>query len=234
MNASPLLVPLLLVLSSFHPPAPDPPTKSRPLSILWLDSLKGDFSFIEQWDYPEGISFNETGQPVCITRCPAETDKMTDGRGIVFDDSLDAYYALIDTTHERHSISCDAWCYEWAGADRVDVLVVNPDSVACTTRTGPGTHCRLNMVITSENCIPVIELRGIASPETRYFHATGGSIFIDRNYWERDTLKARFSFSFHNSIEPGKPVFWRGKIVAEIRYPLPAAIESAAIEPDPQ
>lgn len=217
MNILIPLTPLLIILSSFHPIVPKPPVRSITVPLRWTDSLAGDFSFTRKWDYPGDISFNQEGQPVCNAFCPPQTETMTDRNGIIYSDSLDAYYALIDTAHLSHTISCNAWCYEWAGANYIDVFAADSDSVICITGTGAGTHCRLQLIITADSCIPTIELQSIATPGKKLFHCTEGSITIDRTDWKNDTLKARFSFAFHNSIEPGKPVFWNGKIKTAIR-----------------
>ena len=35
---------------------------SIPITIEWVDNLSGDFSFTNNWSYPEGVYKNEYGQ----------------------------------------------------------------------------------------------------------------------------------------------------------------------------
>ena len=78
--------------------------KPGTVQITWVKELSGDFSFKDQWDYPEGVYINTFGQVSCDGFCPPETDAMTDENGRIFDDSLAAFYQLVDTTHLYHSI----------------------------------------------------------------------------------------------------------------------------------
>jgi hypothetical protein len=87
------------------------------INIEWSRNIEGDFSFAEKWSYPEGVYRNTYGQLGCDGFCPPEIDLMMDSTGLIYSDSLKAFYKLIDTTHLSHTIQCEAWCYEWAGTD---------------------------------------------------------------------------------------------------------------------
>ena len=89
----------------------------RKIKIQWVDNLPGDFSFSKKWDYPEGIYKNEFGQLSCDGICQEEVYAMMDSAGKIYKDSLAAFYKIVDTAHQYHSIKADAWCYEYAGTD---------------------------------------------------------------------------------------------------------------------
>lgn len=94
--------------------------------MVWREHLSDDFSFIEQWDYTEGVYQNEFGQLTCDGLCPPETDGMKDEKGMILVDSLTAFYQLVDTMHQFHTIQSDAWCYEWAGTNFATALKLGP------------------------------------------------------------------------------------------------------------
>jgi hypothetical protein len=103
--------------------------KSGEIDIRWAKNLTGDFSFMKNWDYPEGVYKNEFGQLSCDGVCPPEIDRMKDDNGKIYEDSLNAFYKLVDTTHQFHSINSDAWTYEWAGTNFATAKRINADTI---------------------------------------------------------------------------------------------------------
>jgi hypothetical protein len=77
-----------------------------PVKVTWMPRLNGDFSFRDQWSYPEGINVNEFGQLSCAGFCERESAAMMHSTGKIFVDSLAAFYAIVDTAHQFYSISC--------------------------------------------------------------------------------------------------------------------------------
>lgn len=183
----------------------------------WVNELKGDFSFKDKWDYAETTFKNEKGQLVCDGICPEACDRMKDSTGTIIKDSVSAYYKLIDTTHVFNSIACDAWCYEYAGTDRVMVLRKNADTVFCSTECSPATHCSLNLLIVGKECTPKINLVSVKPNGKAVFFVTQGHITIDRLMWEKGILKAEFDYLFDDPEARQKQVYWKGKIYAPIK-----------------
>ena len=184
------------------------------LAIEWTDSLQGDYSFTKEWDYPEGVYRNEFGQLSCDGFCPEGIDRMRDSMGIIFKDSLTAFYAMVDTTHEAHTLKSETNCYEWAGTNQIMALL--SDTLKCYSLCNAATHCSLQFYITGNKCRPVISLNSIHSGEKKIDDLANGYIKIDKPKFKRGILKAEFEMKFNNSAEPDKPMWWKGKMYASI------------------
>ena len=190
---------------------------SIPIPVKWVENLSGDFAFANNWSYPEGVYKNEFGQISCDGLCPDEIEVMKDSTGRIYEDSLHVFYEFIDTTHQMHSIQCEAWCYEWAGTDFIEVFRKNEKSVNCFTMTGIDTHCSLNIEILGDTCYVLIDLKSIDQGGDAIFYCTSGYITIDKKYWHEGIMKAEFSFNFEHIENPKKPIYWKGKIYAKIK-----------------
>ena len=148
--------------------------KKNQIKIQWVEHLKGDFDFSTKWSYPEGIYRNAYGQLSCDGFCPEETESMIDSDGKINADSLIRFYQLVDTSHQFHSILCEAWCYEWAGTDFITVKRTTEDKIVCATQTNAGTHCSLVLEISHGNCTPSIALMSITSTGKTIYDCKGG------------------------------------------------------------
>lgn len=190
--------------------------KPGEVKISWSDNLNDDFTFTENWDYPEGVYKNDFGQLSCDGLCPPEIDRMKDENGKIHEDSLNAFYKVVDTTHQFHSIQSDAWTYEWAGTNFVTAIRKNADTTVCFTHNNAGTHSSLILTITKDKCIPIIELNSVTLTGTKIYACKGGQIEIDKSLWEKGILKANFDFVFDHTENPKKPMYWKGKIYANI------------------
>jgi hypothetical protein len=191
----------------------------KQVQIQWAEKLGGDFSFQTQWSYPEGVFRNESGQLSCDGFCPEGIYAMMKN-GRIIADSIDRFYPRVDTSHQFHTIECEASCYEWAGADFIKAEQQGPGAIRCYTLENSATHCSLILEITGDRCIPRIELRSIASPGIMTYHCTGGYLKIDKGSWKQRIIKAEFNFDFFNSDEPDNLIFWKGKIFAKIENRL--------------
>lgn len=190
--------------------------KSREIEITWVENLTGDFSFIENWDYPEGVYKNDFGQLSCDGLCPPEIDRMKDEKGQIYKDSLNVFYNLVDTTHQFHSIQSDAWTYEWAGTNFATVIRINTDTTICFTHNNAGTHSSLNLTITKDKCIPTIELNSVTPRGRIIYYCKSGQIKIDKSFWEKGIFKADFDFVFDHTENPDEAMYWKGKIYAAV------------------
>ncbi|HEV8081144.1 MAG TPA: hypothetical protein VGP43_10545 [Chitinophagaceae bacterium] len=190
---------------------------ATPVKIKWVLSVKGDFSFVKKWSYPEGVEVNEFGQLSCNGFCPPETEAMFDSTGKIAKDSLTAFYKIVDTSHQSYSIDCKAWCYEWAGADFIEVVRKSVDTTYCYTLLNAATHCSLQLNIAGANCFAIIELNSVVKEGNARYYCRNGYITIDKNLWKKGIMKAIFSFNFENKENPKKPIYWYGKIFTKIK-----------------
>jgi hypothetical protein len=191
--------------------------ESGEVKVAWKENFSGDFSFKDNWSYPEGVYKNEFGQLSCDGLCPPEIDRMKAKNGMIIKDSLKAFYQLVDTTHQFYSTQSDAWCYEWAGTNFAVAKKINEDKVICFTQNNAGTHSSLNLIILKNKCIPTIKLNSVSFPnETKTYTFKSGKIEIDNNLWNKGILKANFDFIFNHPEDPTKSMFWKGKIYTKI------------------
>jgi len=185
------------------------------LLIEWVDSIDGDFSFKDSWSYNENIFRNNFGQLICDNICPVEIDEMKDSLGRIYEDSLAAFYKLIDTTHHFHTISCDAVCYEWGGTNFITVERKNKDEVFCHSMCTVGTHSSLGITISGEFCFFFIKLISVIPNRDAIFNGKSGYLKIDKNLWKKGIMKAEFYFDFYSDNYLTN-MYWKGKIYAPI------------------
>jgi len=186
------------------------------VKIQWVDNLVGDFNFRTKWNYPEGVYRNSYGQLSCDAFCPEGAELMKNMEGKIYADSLAKFYQLVDTSHQYHTMSCEAWCYEWAGSDFISAKQINNDQIRCSTHTNAGTHCSLILEITSDWCSPKIELLSISSPGLKTYFYKSGHIKIDKRSLAQGILKTEFNFDFNNTDEPEQNIYWKGKVYTMI------------------
>jgi hypothetical protein len=190
-----------------------------PFTIQWENDLPGDYSFINDFDYPLGVEMKSDGKAGWTDGgfCPERCAHMLDSNEIVLKDSGQLFYQLLDTTHIPHSIRCDAWCYEWAGTNSIKVNRVDKHTVFGATETGIATHCSLQLQLTKDTCTANIHLNSIKNKETTVFKASSGYIRIDKAYWKQNILKAEFYFIFAHTENLKQQIYWKGEIYAPIQ-----------------
>ena len=192
---------------------------SKPVKITWVDNLPGDFSFTSNWSYPLGVEKKADGRAGCGDGgfCPERCYSMLDSNGIVLKDSSEIFYQLLDTTHQFHTLQCEARCDEWAGADFIEVVRTQKNEVFCYTTTGIATHCSLQFIINQNICTAILDLNSIILDGSAIFYCIDGNIMIDKQLWKQGIMKAEFHFSFENKEDIHKPFYWKGKILAKIK-----------------
>ena len=188
---------------------------SQEIQILWVDYLDGDFSFKDNWSFPEGVFINEFGQLSCDGIFPSEIDNMFDEDRRILADSMEAFYQLVDTTHLYHSIESEAMTYEWSGTDFIKAKRIHKDTVICYTMCNAGTHSSLGLVITGNTVRATIELNSITPSGIEIFYCFAGEMIIDKNFWEQGIIKASFDFKFDEG-NSDMQMYWKGKINVEI------------------
>ncbi|SIS47582.1 hypothetical protein SAMN05421766_102147 [Zobellia uliginosa] len=187
------------------------------LKIEWTENLEGDFSFKDKWSYPEYIYRNTHGQLSCDGNCPLEADRMKDASGRIYKDSLQAFYALIDTTHVFHSLRSENRMYEYSGTDFIEFHKTEDGTIKGKSANNVSTHSSLIIEIQNDSCLVWVDFNSIRGLGQYIFPLTKGSITIDRKRFEKGTLKAAFDFHFKNTLEPNIPLFWKGLIYSKIK-----------------
>ena len=180
-----------LLLGTLSSPAQSRKT-ATPIKIKWVSGLSGDFSFAKKWSYPEGVEVNEYGQLICNGFCPPETEAMFDNTGKIIKDSLTAFYKIVDTSHQSHTIECKAWCYEWADTDFIEAVRKSADTTYCYTLLNAATHCSLELKITGSNCFATIDLNSVETGEHARYYCTTGYITIDKDLWAKGDHESYF------------------------------------------
>jgi hypothetical protein len=153
----------------------------------------------------------------CDGFCPPGTYEMLDSNGRIKKDSIKSFYKIVDTSHRKHSINSNAWCYECAGTDFIEVEKKSNDKVFCKTEINASTHCSLEIEIIGDSCFILIDLISIMKGGNTKYFCTNGTINIDKPLWEKGIMKAVFNFSFEHLVNPNKPIYWKGKIYSKIK-----------------
>ena len=119
--------------------------------------------------------------------------------------------------YPKQTLSCQAWCYEFAGTSEIEVKRLNKDSIECSTTANIATHSTLHFYIKNNVVTDArIELNSIAGGNITY-PCNAGTIKIDRNFMKKNILKADFDMKFDHPENPEKIMYWKGKIMAEIK-----------------
>ncbi len=198
-------------------------TGHKTIPITWVTGLAGDYSFTNKWSYNENVFTNNFGQLTCDVDCPAELDGMCDSTGRIYDSLIHDYYKLLDTVHNSHTMECEGWCYEFAGADYIDVRRTG-NKVYAASRINAAMHSILRLNIENGLCTPTIKLVSIVAQMTPkglsnnifYYHSTSGYIKIDKTLWQQGIMKAEFDFTFYHPENPKQKMYWKGKIYCNI------------------
>ncbi|MEO5889774.1 MAG: hypothetical protein ABIQ31_05945 [Ferruginibacter sp.] len=112
---------------------------------------------------------------------------------------------------KKCTLQCNAWCYEYAGTNKLITTAGKNDTLYCSTAMNEATHCSLHLTITKNYCLPTIVLTSIAPGGDKVYEHKDGYIKIDSILWKQHILKAVFDFTFLNN-ENDKNIFWKGKI----------------------
>lgn len=194
------------------------PKKDRnEFSIEWSDHIEGDFSFINNWEYPEGVYLNRHGQLSCDGICPIEIDRMMDEESKIYEDSLTAFYELIDTSHLQHTIMSTNRMYEYSGTNLISFSQKSDKRILGQTACNVSTHSSLLIEINKNKYSAWVQFISIKNIERQEFPLKSGTLKIDRELFKKDTVKAQFEFEFINTLEPEQDLFWKGLIYCPIK-----------------
>lgn len=177
------------------------------IKITWVDSVDGDFSFTEQWEYPLGVYQNEFGQVIFMG-----FEELQDGR--VNEDTLASVYSRMDTSHEHYTMSSESDFSEFDKADYLKVLKMGNGNLDCQTDMNASTHCTLLFTLADDICKARVILYGIVKDEVVDYNCTGGYFMIDKPAYDKGILKAKYDFTFKD----GKGSrYWKALIYAPIK-----------------
>lgn len=186
------------------------------IAIDWVNEIGGDFSFKNQWSYPEGVYLNRFGQLSCDGDCPPEIDRMKDDKGRIYTDSLQAFYQKVDTTHIYHSIKSKASAYEYSGTKFIKFEKKPDNSIFGKTMFNVGTHSSLNIKIKNDSVTAWIEYNGTTDPRKYIFPLKEGQIKIEKLNFNKEIIKAKFNLEFVNTLNENEKMYWIGLIYSEI------------------
>ncbi len=187
------------------------------IPILWKTISSADYGFHQEWSYPEGVYINQWGQVSCDGICPTEIDVMKDDQGRIYDDSLESFYQIIDTTHLPHTIRCSNMSmYEFAGTDIIHFTGSGGQFIG-ETEVNAATHSTLYIQIKDAMCSAWVRYVSILPdrPEM-FFYMEYGRIILDPIAYEQGIIKGFFDFRFSNELEPSVPLIWSGFLYAPI------------------
>ena len=189
--------------------------KSDKIFVKWLKNVNGDFSFKKKWNYPEGVYLNQFGQLSCDGFCPMEIEKMKDTNGKIFEDSIDSFYELIDTSHLYYSIKSYTNAYEFGEANYIHFEKMENDTIYGYTHVNAGTHSSLHLKLTSDYCTAWVEYNSVKPVPIKNFLINDGLIKLDNNLFNQGIIKAEFDFVFENTLNIEKDIYWKGKIFSQ-------------------
>lgn len=190
-------------------------TSFQKIPIHWVTDLEGDFSFKEQWDYPEGVYHNSFGQLSCDGICPIEIESMKNSHGKIYEDSLPAFYQLVDTTHQFHSLSSETRQYEYFQCHLITFKELNGEVIG-QSENNISTHSRLHLQLQGDSCRAWVDFNSIRDLGEHIFPLAEGSISIDQTLFEKGIVKATFDFKFENTLDVDQALFWKGKMYSKI------------------
>ena len=191
------------------------------VDFVWVDSLEGDFSFTQEWTYPEGVYLNQWGQLSCDGICPMEIDRMKDDQGRIFEDSLSAFYSIVDTNHRYFTHEGIVRTYEYGECNYAFAKELN-GKIHVQTEVNVSTHTSLHIVFDAE-INPETEFKiyliynSIRNTKPIVYLAQSGSLEISKKMFKEGILKMSFDLKFEDiSNNTEFEQTWKGKILVEL------------------
>lgn len=190
--------------------------KSKKFEIDWLKEMNEDFSFRDQYSYPEGVYKNQFGQLSCDGICPDGIDIMKDSNGKIIKDSISSFYQIVDTSHIYHSLASQTNVYEWLSAD---YMVFNQSSngiIVGESETNVATHSSLFIKLEDNHFDAWIEFISFTNIEKQIFPLKKGTLKLEKEGFDKGIVKGFFDFKFTNTLDPDLEIYWIGKIYSKV------------------
>jgi hypothetical protein len=185
--------------------------------IQWQDTLPGDFAFSDQWSYTDGILKDANNVFQCVYNCHPRIENMYSIAREIKPDSLPAFYSLIDTTHYDHTFQGNVSSYEFDKTHFITCIKNEAGFINCFTNTNKTNHSNLRFSLINNKCLPTVQLSSSdKNLGFKIFKLQSGKILIDRSAFSQGVLKAKFDFTFINTIDPKKPITWKGELLSPI------------------
>ena len=151
----------------------------------------------------------------CDGLCPSGLEQMQDEKGKIITDSLTAFYNIVDTTHFYYTLKSKAKQYEYGDANYM-LFTKDGDKIVGASATNVSTHSSLNLVVNKHQFNAWVVYRSVGPTETTIFPLDSGSLSIDQHLFGKGIVKAKFDFTFENTLNSDKALSWKGLIYSEI------------------
>lgn len=177
---------------------------------IFKRELNEDFSYIEEWSYPLGVYKNQSEQISCDGFCPEGTDKLKNKKGKIKRCSMKKFYALVDTTHQFHSLQSTANQYEYVGSDFM-LFTLKDRVYTGVSGCDAGTHSSLHIEIEGSIYTAWVTFTSIMMGPPQKFELKTGNLILEFEKNELEgILKGKFDFTFENTLDPDFPLTWKG------------------------
>ncbi|NRA13851.1 MAG: hypothetical protein HRT57_18065 [Crocinitomicaceae bacterium] len=152
-------------------------------SIIIENDLEGDFSYTLKWDYPLGVYTNRHGQVSCDGFCQEGAHELKDDQGRIPEDSAAVFYALVDTTHEFHSLNSEAQQYEWGQSNQMRFVDHGDYRFTGMSTCNAGTHSGLNihLDVMRKTFIASVDFTSITPKPRQHFQLKKGILVLDED-----------------------------------------------------
>jgi hypothetical protein len=184
-------------------------------SIIFKGKIDEDFSYTSKWDYPLGVYINRHGQVSCDGFCPEGAWGLRDEEGKIYEDSLEAFYALVDTTHAFHSLDSEAHQYEWGRSTQLNFTKSEDETYAGVSACDASTHSALVVTINGSTFNAWVDFISIRETPPQKFELKTGILVLDEEAQSQGILKGKFDFTFENTLESKVPLTWKGTFYSE-------------------
>ena len=197
--------------------------QTKAVTIEWVDALDEDFSFNDQWIYSESTMRMLAKQDSLLSDeelCAKWEQKENEER----DD-----YIFSEKTHFPYTLHIDNQLSHIAAE-----YIEKNKNVECQSGAiivQDLGFCFLNLLITDKTCYPVIAIDDIQINKPQFLgrqnatparfesvnYCVGGTIKIDKTWWDKAQIKASFAFTFVNPIFDSRYTL-TGKIYTPIKW----------------
>ena len=186
--------------------------------VTWVDTITGDFSFAQKWEYAYNITRNKWGELHRWYQPDMEPPGLFEPDGHIKKDSIAAYYKNTDTTHYYYNIYWESDCFS-NRTESPDVLFVQftPGNIFCTNTRSGKSNCKFRMNMGADSCHMNSTVVDVLPMDDVYYNGVSGYIKIDQHKYREGIIKAEFYFDFRHPYNPDEKHFWKGRMYVKMR-----------------